>query len=166
MSLYKRIVVCLLLVPLIGCGFRPLYGDHTKNEARLDFLGIEIAPIKDREGHLLRNELVRRLHAGGKPNAVVYRLLNKLSESKSSLAVKKSAFATRGNLMISSTFWLIRTTDGSTVFSATSQVTVSYNILDSEFASLLSEKNARERGVRELSEDMRTRLGVFFDLGN
>ena len=166
MSLYKRIVVCLLLVPLIGCGFRPLYGDHTKNEARLDFLGIEIAPIKDREGHLLRNELVRRLHAGGKPNAVVYRLLTKLSESKSSLAVKKSAFATRGNLMISSTFWLIRTTDGSTVFSATSQVTVSYNILDSEFASLLSEKNARERGVRELSEDMRTRLGVFFDLGD
>ena len=68
--------------------------------------------------------------------------------------------------MIFSTFRLIRTTDGLTVFSATSRVTVSYNILDSEFASLLSEKNARERGVRELSEDMRTRLGVFFDLGD
>ena len=79
------------------------------------------------------------------------------------MAVQKNAFATRGNLIKSAVFSLINTDTGTKQFSGTSRVTVSYNILNSEFASLLSEKNARERAVRELSEDIRVRLGVHFD---
>ena len=47
------------------------------------------------------------------------------------------------------------------MFSAKSSITVSYNILDSEFATLMAEKDARARAIREISEDIRIRLSVF-----
>lgn len=148
---------------MTGCGFRPLYGNHATGSARTDFLQIEIATIKDREGQLLRNELVRRLYGSSARHVPAYRLVTKLSESKTSLAVQKNAFATRSNLVMTADFLLQEAATGQAVFTGASRVTVSFNILDSEFASLLGEKNARERGIRELSEDIRVRLGVFFD---
>jgi LPS-assembly lipoprotein len=168
MSWFNRRLGFVLLTATLaasvgGCGFRPLYGNHATGSSREDFLLIEIATIDDREGQLLRNELIRRLHAGGDRRVPVYRLETQLSESKTGLAVQKNAFATRSNLVIAASFALRDVQTGRTVFSSSSKVTVSYNILDSEFASLLAEKNARKRGVRELSEDMRVRLGVFFD---
>jgi LPS-assembly lipoprotein len=160
---YKFSAVLLIGLLLSGCGFRPLYGNHTIGTASSHFLHIEINSIKDRDGQQLRNELIRRLYGGNKRLATTYRLNTKLNESISSLAVQKNAFATRGNLIKSAVFSLINTDTGTKQFSGTSRVTVSYNILNSEFASLLSEKNARERAVRELSEDIRVRLGVHFD---
>jgi hypothetical protein len=35
-------------------------------------------------------------------------------------------------------------------------------MLNSEFATLMALKNARQRVVRELSQDIRTQLGVYF----
>jgi len=157
------LLAILLAVSVSGCGFRPLYGNHATESARDDFLRIEIGTIDDREGQLLRNELIRRLYAGGKQRVPVYRLETGISESKTGLAVQKNAFATRSNLTMVATFVLRDVVSGEAAFSSSSKVTVSYNILDSEFATLLAEKNARERGVRELSEDMRVRLGVYFD---
>ncbi len=112
---------------------------------------------------MLRNALVRRLYASSTRLAPSYRLITMLSESQTSLAFKKNAFATRRNLEMTAKFNLVDSASGRSVFTGSSRVTVSFNILDSEFASLLGEKNARERGIRELSEDMRVRLGVFFD---
>ncbi len=161
--LHFILLAILLAASVGGCGFRPLYGNHATGSSRDDFLQIEIATIDDREGQLLRNELIRRLYAGGSRRVPAYRLETKLSESKAGLAVQKNAFATRSNLSMVATFALRDVLTGEVAYTSSSKVTVSYNILDSEFASLLAEKNARERGVRELSEDMRVRLGVFFD---
>ncbi len=154
------LVACGLLS---GCGFRPLYGDFQPGSAGERFLEVEIDMPKDREGQLLRNELVGRFYGSEQRRAPRYRLGMELKESKTSLAVKKSAFATRGNLAMSVTFKLSDRTTGVGVFTGSSKVTVSYNILDSEFASLLAEKNARERAIRELSHDIRVRLGSYFD---
>ena len=161
--LHFILLAILLAASVGGCGFRPLYGNHTTGSSRDDFLQIEIATIVDREGQLLRNELIRRLYAGGNRQVPVYRLETTLSELKTGLAVQKNAFATRSNLALVASFRLRDIVTGMVAYSSASKVTVSYNILDSEFATLLAEKNARERGVRELSEDMRVRLDVYFD---
>ena len=86
----------------------------------------------------------------------------RVTENLSSLGVRKTAFATRANLRMQATYYLTSAATGKNVFDGDSTITVSYNILDSEFATLMAEKDARERAVRELSEDIRIRLGVFF----
>ncbi len=159
-----RLVLTLCVCGLLaGCGFRPLYGDFDTGSAGARFLQIEIDTTKDREGQLLRAELVRLLYGSRAPEAPRYRLITVLTENTTSLAVQKSAFATRGNLIMTGAVRLIDRRSGVSVFETSSQSTVSYNILDSEFASLLAEKNARERAVRVLGQDIRLRLGGYFD---
>ena len=160
---FKKFIICLFLLPLIGCGFRPLYTSSTKSGAQTVFREVEIAPIKNREGQVLRNALIRHLYGSHAQKLAVYRLVTTLSEQKLFFAVKKNAFATRANLIIASNFTLFRILDGAKVFSDTSRITVSYNILDSEFASHMTEKQARVRGLRALSKNMRTRLATYFD---
>ena len=163
MLLFRKIIVCLFMLSLIGCGFRPLYPGFTNGHIQPSFLEIEIAPIKNREGQVLRTELTRHLYGGRAQRPAVYRLVTKLSENKTFFGVKKNAFATRANLKIVSQFTLYRLLDQVQVFSDSSHITVSYNVLNSEFASHMTEKQARERGLQALSGNMRTRLAAYLD---
>lgn len=153
----------LAVLALTGCGFEPLYGKRGQRDVITEFAYIDVAPIKDRVGQMLRNELVQRLHAAGRAPAARYRLVTDLSETTSSLAVRKSALATRANLKMTARYQLFGAGDEAAVVSQQESVTVSYNILDSEFATLMAEKDARERAVVVLSEEIQIRLGIFFD---
>ena len=161
MLLFKKVIVCLFILSLVGCGFRPLYPGFTSDQTQPSFLEIEIAPIKNREGQILRTKLIQHLYGGRAQKPAVYKLVTRLSENKTLFGVKKNAFATRANLKIESKFTLFRLSDRVPVLSDLSHITVSYNVLDSEFASYMAEKQARARGLRALSENMRTRLAAY-----
>ncbi|MBT7942914.1 MAG: hypothetical protein HN719_06110, partial [Alphaproteobacteria bacterium] len=108
------------------------------------------------------NRLLTTFNPRGGPRKPVYVLNTKLDEASSSLALKKSAFATRANLTVTATFQLIQISSGSTLYSGKSPITVSYNILDSEFGTLVATKDARSRAIREISHGISTQLGVYF----
>ena len=146
----------------MGCGFRPLHIGSKNSATETLFLETEVAPIKNRTGQLLRNSLIRHLYRGRAKKEARYRLITKLSENKLLFAVKKNAFATRANLALISDFSVLRLLDGKIMFADSSRITVSFNVLDSEFASHLAELQARKRGLEVLSEDMRTRLAAYF----
>jgi len=156
-----------VLVVLQGCGFRPLYGDPSTGGSSAEFALIKVEPIKDRIGQLLRNHLRTAFNPKPRTQKPRYLLKTRVSQSTSSLAVRKSAFATRANLKVTANFELLNAATAKPIFSAKRSATVSYNILDSEYATLAAEKDARIRAVRELSEDIRIQLGVYFsDLPN
>tara|TARA_E500000331_G_scaffold279062_2_gene272049 strand:- start:5266 stop:5793 length:528 start_codon:yes stop_codon:yes gene_type:complete len=160
---FKFYVLLLSLWSLFGCGFQPLYERHNNGGIADRFLEIEVAPVKNHLGQQFRNELTHQLHGGVTRNRITYRLVTELTESQASLAVQKSAFATRANLTVAANFTLIRDADQMAVFSSTGQSVVSFNILDSEFASSLAKRNARSRAVRELAVAMRLKLASYFE---
>ena len=53
--------------------------------------------------------------------------------------------------------------DDTPVLSATEKATVSYNILDMEFAALAAQRDAQERAIKSLGKDIVVRLAVFFN---
>lgn len=150
------------LVLLGACGFQPLYGKHAAGSAPGEFANIRVLPIKDRIGQMLHNHLLTALNPRGRPGNPRYLLDTQVTESSSSLGVRKSGFATRANLRATANFSLRGTGGGEVLFSGISTITVSYNILDSDFATLSAKKDARARAIREISEDMRVRLGAYF----
>ena len=117
--------------------------------------------MKDRIGQQLHNELERLLRPDGTAPKYGYRLNAELNESTSSLAVKKSAFATRGNLTVTARYALLEFATGKSLLNESNAITVSYNIFSSEFETLMAEKDARQRAVRELAQEIRIRLGVY-----
>lgn len=123
---------------------------------------IKVASIPDRLGQLLHNHLLTAFNPAGRRARTRYLMTTRVTESFQSLAVRKSAFATRANLTVRAQYILVNAANGNQLTTGQSSITVSYNILDSDFATLMGEKGARSRAVRELSEDIRIKLGVFF----
>ncbi len=148
-----------------ACGFRPLYAPSAKGDVVKGLANIRIIPIKDRVGQNLHNQLLDLLNPNGRPARPKYILRIKLSESKESLAVRKSAFATRANLRINAKFSLSAVKKGvedmEAVFTGKSTGISSYNILDNPLATVMAEKNARQLAVRGIAQDIKTRLAVF-----
>ncbi len=162
MSLFKFITVLAVLAVLQGCGFRPLYGDPSAGSSSAELALIKVEPIKERTGQMLWNHLRTAFNPKPRTQKPRYLLNIRITEGTASLAVKKSAFATRANLKVTAIFQLLNAATAKSMYSASRSITVSYNILNSEYATLAAEKDARIRAVRELSEDIRTQLGVYF----
>lgn len=156
---------CLLLgLALAGCGFQPLYGrSDPQAVSPLDQMAaIRIAPLPDRVGQQMHNLLRDRLNPRGQPREPAYRLDLRLSESRQQLGIRKDETATRANLILSASFTLRELASNRVLLRGRTSSVNSFNILTSQFATTFSESDARERALREISDNIRTRLGVYF----
>ena len=162
---------CLLLgLALSGCGFQPLYGrsDPQAVSPLEHMAAIRIAPLPDRVGQQMHNLLRDRLNPRGQPREPAYRLDLKISESRRELGIRKDETATRANLILSASFTLRELGSDRVLLQGRTSSVNSFNILTNQFATSFSESDARKRALRELSDNIRTRLGIYFsaDRGN
>lgn len=148
---------------LTACGYKPLYGQNGATAQTTQHMAsVNIKPISDRVGQLMRTALKRRLAPKAQNIAKVYELSVSLSESISTLAVEESSFATRANLNLSASFQLVRNADSAILVDGSLKTVSSYNILSSDFATISAKNDARERAVEDLAATLHTRLGIYF----
>ncbi|MFA7431079.1 MAG: LPS assembly lipoprotein LptE [Rhodospirillaceae bacterium] len=156
-------VLALCGVVLSGCGFRPLYGKHSDAPGlAAELATVAVAPMPDRSGQLLRNAIEQRLERAGAGQAKVYTLVIDLVETGGSLGLGKDATSSRSSLALTTTFELRR--DGKVLFSGASAYTAAYNMLEEQYATIISERDSRDRAVNQIADDITRRLAVF--LGN
>jgi LPS-assembly lipoprotein len=162
--LLKTLLCLVLALALAGCGYRPLYGERgADNASVVDELAlVRIESIPDRIGQQMYNMLRERLNPDGKPADPKYVLSVTLQERRDRLFLEKDETATRANLTLRANFALRRISDGEIVAAGLSRAVSSYDILGAgfEFASVVSEEDARVRGARALSDDIKTRLAL------
>jgi LPS-assembly lipoprotein len=150
---------------LAACGFRPLYGRAVTGAPSGEIAAIVIEPIADRSGQQLHNHLLDLLTPAGRPRDGRYSLHVDVTESVQRLAVRKSEFATRANLRSNARFILVSRAgegDGEVLLIGLSRTVTSFNILLSEFGTLMAEKDAQARAMRQIAEDIRDRVAVYF----
>lgn len=155
--------VLLVAVLTAGCGFRPLYKQTANTDAVREFSQISIAQPEDRPSQQLRNHLIDVLTPLGQPDRPAYRLDFRITESLGSVFVTRSEEITRSNLQISASATLRDYRSGQPVHSLSATSQASYNVTQADYANLVSEKNARERALRDVAEQIRLRLGNYFD---
>ena len=98
----------------------------------------------------------------GTPVSPNYTLTVTLRQTKQNLALKKNQLSTRANLTFYSLFNLTGKNENlGKTFSGSSKIIVSYNILNSQFATLVSENDAKTRAVKELSADISNQIAAF-----
>lgn len=154
-------VLCLLA--LTGCGFSPLYGQRGAAGSVPNQLGgIDIGAIEGRVGQQLRNHLIDRFSARGAARADPYRLEVSLTERKEGFLIRQDEAVTRYNYRLSGAFRLIRVKDQQLLFEDGVRTSVSYNVVQSEFATLSAERDAEARAARDLGDEIATRLAIFF----
>ncbi|MGF1608631.1 MAG: LPS assembly lipoprotein LptE [Kiloniellales bacterium] len=151
---------------LAGCGFQPLYAkpDESASIGPVnDLASVYVMPLRDRTGQIFHNYLRDRLNPRGLPGDPAYVLRIRLTETTEQLAIRSDETATRANLRLRASFSLSRRDNDQQLFEGVTNAITSYNILSSQFATYTSEQDARNRGLRELSERVRLQLATFFN---
>jgi LPS-assembly lipoprotein len=157
-------VLVLLAFAVSACGFQPLYSRPQEGvlSPAEHMAAVRIAPLPDRIGQQLHNLLRDRLNPRGQPRDPAYDLQIELVETRQELSIRKDETASRANLIVSANFFLKQTGNNEIVLRGLATSTNSYNILRSQFATTYAELNARKRGLREISDDIRTRIAIYF----
>lgn len=165
MSSFKSIVILALLLAVQACGFQPLYQHGTGSTSAGSQLDtIRVHPIADRVGQELRNHLCDALTPNGQPSNPKWELSVTLSESIQKIAVLQTSFSTRANLNLTASYTLSSINeDEQTNHSGAVSTISSYNVLDSEYATLVAERDARSRAVQILSADIRRQLAIWLN---
>ncbi len=160
----RRAAAAGLLALLAGCGFEPLYGPSGRSEPSVvaALAGVHVAPIPDRIGQQLRNDLLDRLTPGGTPAKPDYTLEVALREVRDGLAIRKDETVTRFNLTLRARFRLIDRRSWQPIFKGATQSIAAYNVVESTFATLIAEQDAEARTAREVGEEIRNQLSIFF----
>lgn len=157
------LLLALLPAALGACGFKPVYGTAAQDSAvGVALANVQIDPITDRNGQVLRNNLIDRFYTDGRPSSPRYRLSVALAATEEELGIQKDATATRARLRLQASYELIEISTGQVVYRTFSRSIISFNLLDSQFAVLATRQDAYDRGLTELADDIRTRLSLYF----
>jgi LPS-assembly lipoprotein len=159
---FHRTASLLVLVALLSsCGFSPLYLKGKQN-AQPELTTIEISNIADRKGQVLKNMLIDQLTPQGQSAHLSYVLDVTVESSIRNLGVRSNDRATRAIMKVQASYSLLRTSDQSKILSGTSGATSGYDILDSDFATLSSQKDAMNHSLRAIAQDIKLRLSLLF----
>ncbi len=166
MSSFRSFFLVGLLSALSACGFRPLYGGTENSAINQQLAHIQISTIEDRIGQQLHNLLLDRLNSGGRPQKPLYNLSVKLTVSKEEIGLKFTEEATRARLTLRVNYFLTDNGSGKVLAEGGVRSVNNYNIFNSEFARLAAEENAKKRAAREVSDEIKIRLSLYFSQRN
>jgi LPS-assembly lipoprotein len=159
----RRLLVAAALGPLAllgaGCGFEPVYGRRAATRAP-ELAAVRVLPISDRFGQEVRNHLITAL--GGGRGAQRYELAISLAESETELSVQADDKVTRLKFALSAQLALSDSATGALLYEDQARSVSSYNIVDSEFATVASRDDARRRAAADLADSIRDLLVVYF----
>ncbi|HAI29447.1 MAG TPA: hypothetical protein DCM48_07850 [Thalassospira sp.] len=155
------ILALVALTTLSACGFRPLYataGDDYQTAANM--AQVKVALINDRVGQLTRNALLETLTPRGQSSNPLYDLSVTLTESTSEQGFTKDNEATIADYLIDADYQLVRRSDSKVLRNGTVRARTSYNIVDSDFASIEAEDAARKDAARNLAQQLANQVAI------
>ena len=143
-----------------SCGYEPIYSKNVGLNKEL--LSISVKNIKDRSGQILRNSLLNQLNPEKERVIIKYKLTVEISESRSDLAYRKDMSATRADLRVTADYLLTEIKSGEIILEQETKSISSFDVVESVYATLIAEKNAREKNLQVISDDIFTNLVMFF----
>ena len=156
-----KLFLCLIIFFLFtNCGFEPIYSNNVNTNKEL--LSISVKNIKDRSGQILRNSLLNQLNPRRERAITKYRLVIEISENRTELAFRRDMSATRQDLEVRAKYLLKNIKNGEILLKEESRAISSFDVVESVYATLVAEKDAREKNLQVISDNIYTNLIIFF----
>jgi LPS-assembly lipoprotein len=154
-----RSLALLLMLMLAGCGLRPLYADGSRGAIASSLSAIQVAPIPERAGWLVRNALVDRM--GGEPANPAYRLEVELDDDVTAFGIRGDSAVTRERRTLRARYRLVSLASGEVLLDATAGSDAGIDVVSSEYATVAAEQTALERLSTVVADQMVARLALF-----
>lgn len=165
-KIFINITQVFFILCIAGCGFRPVYTATTDTGQNIyvrDSLAqIEISTIPDKIGVDLRNNLMDKIYQVGSPANPLYRLDVKVKDLKVvETGIARDATTIREQLKLLVSAKLINIDTGEAIFDRDFSSITNYNILASEYATIIAREDAQNRAVNQIGDDIVTRLTLY-----
>jgi LPS-assembly lipoprotein len=147
-----------LAAGLAGC-FQPLYSESAHPGLVEDVRAIEVAPIKDRIGHYLADNLTSALNGTGQTPPPKYRLIVTVSTSSSTPTVNSLInVATSATVKAEAKFTLNKVDGGEEVLDGKAVAAAAYDRSQQRYNDLRAERDAEIRLARALADEISIRV--------
>ena len=154
-----RLLTLAAFVALGGCGLQPMYAGGASGTVASSLSSIQVAPIPERAGWLLRNALVDRL--GGQSASPAYRLEVELDDDLAGFGIRGDSSVTRERRTLRARYRLVDLSNGQVVLDATAGSDAGIDVVSSEYATVAAEQTAQERLALVMADQMASRLALF-----
>ena len=156
-----RLFFCFIVFFIFtSCGYEPIYSKNANTNKEL--LSISVQNIKNRPGQILRNTLLNQLNPERERVITKYRLIVEISESRTDLAHRKDMSSTRTDLEVTANYLLKDIKNGEILLKQEAKSISSFDVVESVYATLIAEKDVREKNLKVISNDIYTNLVIFF----
>jgi LPS-assembly lipoprotein len=154
----KRLAVLLGIgLFLAGCGLQPIYAGGTQGAAATALSGVAVAPIPERIGQLVREDLLRRMNRG---SGADYRLDVTLSETSEGFGIRGDESVARERVTLIADFTLIDARSGAVVDSGRARSDSAVDVVRSDYATVVAERAAAERNARLVAQQIIGRIAL------
>ena len=155
-----RYLVFISALFLSACGFQPLYEAGGSSALMQEQLAsVDVGPIPDRLGQVMRNRLVSRLNTSGNPE---YMLEVKLDQTSENFGVRPDTATTQEQITMVAAIQLISEKTGEPVLQESFRARTSFDLVLSDFATVTQREDAARRLSLELAERIHRRLALHF----
>jgi LPS-assembly lipoprotein len=123
--------------------------------------GIEVAPIPERTGYLVREQLVRQLPAPAAGEAGRYQLKVTLDDRIDGFGVRGDNTIIRERRTLRARYALIELETGKTLFESVAGADAGIDVVSSEYAVVAAEVTASERLAEVIASQIVGRLAIW-----
>lgn len=167
MSLFNRRPLLVMLAPLAlaACGFTPVYAPGGSGDALYGQVTVQapedIPSTSEVDSYLLVQNLEQRL---GRAGAGAYQLDLTLRTRDEGQAITADSQITRYSILGRASYTLTRQSDGKVVASGSEEAFTGYSATGSTVETLASERDAHQRLMVILADQINTRILTTVDL--
>jgi LPS-assembly lipoprotein len=139
-----------------------MYGFGGKNGAVSSLGQVEIGLIPNESGVFLRNILIDNFYQNGYPASPQYALnVSNIKEEKIDLDVTVDSESTRRQIKIFATITLNDFKNPQNILTRSLVAITSYNVLESQFTTRVSEQDAREAALNDLARQIENQVVLY-----
>jgi LPS-assembly lipoprotein len=154
-----RALAIASLLALGACGLRPMYAGGSSGAVASSLSAIQVAPIPERAGWLVRHALIDRL--GAEPTNPSYRLEVVLDDDLTGFGIRGDSAVTRERRALRARYRLVEISTGQVLLDATAGSDAGIDVVSSEYATVAAEQTAQERLASVVADQMVSRLALF-----
>jgi LPS-assembly lipoprotein len=139
----------LALAILGGCALSPVYSDGPAGAASRTLAAVEVAPIPEEAGFLVRDRLVERMQPAGSPR---FRLDVVLDDRIEGFGIRGDNSIIRERRTLAARYRLVELSSGRVVLDRSATADAGIDVVSSEYAVVAAEASALERLARDLAD--------------
>ena len=154
-----RLFAALALAATTSGCFQPLYSETAHPGLVQALRAIEVAPVPERMGHYLTDDLISRINGSGETPPPRYRLTIKLSQSVTTPTIESQIqTADAATVTGTATFALVKIEGGKQIYAGSATSSAVYDRTLQGFADLRAGRDAEIRVAKSLADEIELRV--------